>query len=315
MRDVDALNAGYAGQLLEQYLENPSSVPPEWRALFERGERRPRHGPSGARQAARGLGRRQRPDRGTGARAPAETDEVLLNAVAAAASLVRATRTHGHRAARLDPLGTEPSGDPSLEPERLGPHARAPATRSRLDPAHVRRGRHARGRARAAARDLQRHDRLRDRAHRRPRGAHVAARGDRDRAATGSPCPTTSSGAARAPRRGRGLRGVPAAHVPRPEAVLARGPRPARAHARRVDRPRRRRRRRPDRDRHGAPRPPQRADPRRRAPVRRRSCASSRASGRSMPSPRTRRAARATSSTTSARARPAPRRAARSASR
>ena len=37
MRDVDALNAGYAGQLLEQYLENPSSVPPEWRALFERG--------------------------------------------------------------------------------------------------------------------------------------------------------------------------------------------------------------------------------------------------------------------------------------
>src|SRR5215475_12526134 len=37
MRDVDALNAGYAGQLLEQYLENPSSVPPEWRALFESG--------------------------------------------------------------------------------------------------------------------------------------------------------------------------------------------------------------------------------------------------------------------------------------
>ena len=36
--DVDALNAGFAGQLLEQYLENPSSVPEEWRALFERGD-------------------------------------------------------------------------------------------------------------------------------------------------------------------------------------------------------------------------------------------------------------------------------------
>src|SRR5205807_878203 len=33
--DVDALNAGLAGQLLEQYLENPSSVPEEWRSLFE----------------------------------------------------------------------------------------------------------------------------------------------------------------------------------------------------------------------------------------------------------------------------------------
>ena len=38
MHDVDALNAGFAGQLLEQYLENPESVPSEWRALFESGE-------------------------------------------------------------------------------------------------------------------------------------------------------------------------------------------------------------------------------------------------------------------------------------
>src|SRR5262249_48601960 len=34
-QNVDALNAGFAGQLLEQYLENPSSVPEEWRLLFE----------------------------------------------------------------------------------------------------------------------------------------------------------------------------------------------------------------------------------------------------------------------------------------
>ena len=37
MIDVDLLNAGYASELLEQYLENPESVPPEWRALFEQG--------------------------------------------------------------------------------------------------------------------------------------------------------------------------------------------------------------------------------------------------------------------------------------
>src|SRR5262249_44517001 len=30
-RDVDGLNAGYARALLEDYLENPSSVPSEWR--------------------------------------------------------------------------------------------------------------------------------------------------------------------------------------------------------------------------------------------------------------------------------------------
>ena len=34
MRNVDALNSGYASQLLEEYLENPESVPSEWRALF-----------------------------------------------------------------------------------------------------------------------------------------------------------------------------------------------------------------------------------------------------------------------------------------
>ncbi|MBV8562811.1 MAG: hypothetical protein JOZ56_06955, partial [Actinobacteria bacterium] len=33
--DVDGLNAGYAALILEQYLENPSAVPSEWRDLFE----------------------------------------------------------------------------------------------------------------------------------------------------------------------------------------------------------------------------------------------------------------------------------------
>ncbi len=38
----------------------------------------------------------------------------------AATSLLKAHRTHGHLAARLDPLGREPEGDPALDPEPLG---------------------------------------------------------------------------------------------------------------------------------------------------------------------------------------------------
>ncbi|HEX6697217.1 MAG TPA: multifunctional oxoglutarate decarboxylase/oxoglutarate dehydrogenase thiamine pyrophosphate-binding subunit/dihydrolipoyllysine-residue succinyltransferase subunit, partial [Solirubrobacteraceae bacterium] len=47
-------------------------------------------------------------------------DEQMLQAVQAATSLLKAHRTHGHLAARLDPLGTEPEGDPALEPSTVG---------------------------------------------------------------------------------------------------------------------------------------------------------------------------------------------------
>src|SRR5690348_563268 len=47
-------------------------------------------------------------------------DEQLLQAVQAATSLIKAHRTHGHLAARLDPLGSEPEGDPALDPDPLG---------------------------------------------------------------------------------------------------------------------------------------------------------------------------------------------------
>jgi 2-oxoglutarate dehydrogenase E1 component len=50
--------------------------------------------------------------------AEAPTPE-LLQAVQAATSLLKAYRTHGHLAARLDPLGAEPKGDPALDPETV----------------------------------------------------------------------------------------------------------------------------------------------------------------------------------------------------
>ena len=73
------------------------------------------------------------------------------------------------------------SGDPALDPLRLEPQltpelqARIPASVLRV---HVA-GRDARRGAAAAAGDLLRHDRLRDRAHLRPRAARLAAPGDR----------------------------------------------------------------------------------------------------------------------------------------
>jgi 2-oxoglutarate dehydrogenase E1 component len=149
--DVDGLNAGYARALLEEYLENPEAVPAEWRHLFESGESELVATHPGIARLLEAL----RTD-GNGASAPpaaapapvpvpvgapavaAPADDLLLGGVAAAMSLVKAHRTHGHLAARLDPLGTEPVGDPALEPERLEPpltpelQARIPAQLLRL---------------------------------------------------------------------------------------------------------------------------------------------------------------------------------------
>src|SRR5438874_4680419 len=150
MHDVDGLNAGFASALLEQYLENPEAVPAEWRSLFESGA-------SDLVATHPGLARlleqlhedgnghaavtvpAPAPEPGPAAPAPEPVvDEELLGGVAAAMALVTAIRMHGHLAARLDPLGSEPVGDPALEPERLQPpltpelQARIPARILRL---------------------------------------------------------------------------------------------------------------------------------------------------------------------------------------
>ncbi len=141
--DVDALNAGYASALLEEYLENPDAVPAEWRELFESGD-------SALVESLPGLARLLERVGGNGKSAPTTTpapeapaeraapDDLLLGGVAAAMALVKAHRMHGHLAAHLDPLGSEPPGDPALEAERLIPpltpelQARIPASLLRL---------------------------------------------------------------------------------------------------------------------------------------------------------------------------------------
>ena len=120
--DVDALNAGFAGQLLEQYLENPIPFPPSGARCSSRATRTssPRSPASCACSRRSGAEPPWRnwleplPE-------PPTADEELLGGVAAAMALVKAHRMHGHLAAQLDPLGSEPPGDPALEPERLIP--------------------------------------------------------------------------------------------------------------------------------------------------------------------------------------------------
>jgi len=141
-------NAGYVSQLLEQYLDNPESVDPAWREVFERAG-------ADARSALPGLDRllaggspdgvkgepearaavvppppptlpgpapppaASAPETAAPPVAEATAVESLLPAVASAMALVDAIRTHGHLAARLDPLGSEPLGDPALDEAEL----------------------------------------------------------------------------------------------------------------------------------------------------------------------------------------------------
>src|SRR3954465_2245844 len=124
--EVDGLNAGYAALLLEAYLENPSAVPPEWRALFESAPEellaaRPGLAILIERLTENGNGHALTPappppaspppapappppppasaPPGGGPAAPAappEAGEDLGPAIAAAMSLVTSIRSHGH---------------------------------------------------------------------------------------------------------------------------------------------------------------------------------------------------------------------------
>jgi 2-oxoglutarate dehydrogenase E1 component len=150
--DVDGLNAGYARALLDEYLENPEAVPPEWRALFESGDSElvathpgiarlleqlvtvAGNGTNGHTEAPPAPAPAPEP---TSVESTQSPDAQLLGGVAAAMALVKAHRTHGHLAARLDPLGSEPVGDPSLEPMRLEPKL-TPELQARIPASYLR---------------------------------------------------------------------------------------------------------------------------------------------------------------------------------
>lgn len=95
-------NAGYALELYERYRENPASVDAATRAIFDQWERVL---PTSAAVPAAAQGQYQ----------PFSVAQVV-----AASTLAHTIRERGHLGAHLDPLGTEPPGDPALLPEAHG---------------------------------------------------------------------------------------------------------------------------------------------------------------------------------------------------
>ncbi len=84
-------NAGYVLELYERYLRDPNSVDSTTRAIFDK----------------------MRPDIYAGE--PAEIAPQDIDKIVGAANLAQAIRAFGHLHANIDPLGSEPPGDPSLE--------------------------------------------------------------------------------------------------------------------------------------------------------------------------------------------------------
>ncbi|HLH61112.1 MAG TPA: 2-oxoglutarate dehydrogenase E1 component [Ktedonobacteraceae bacterium] len=93
-------NAGYVLELYERYRQDPASVDPATRAIFE----------TWSPQS-------QLPSQ-LAPTAPAVSYDVKN--VVATAALAHSIRERGHLAAHLDPLGSEPLGDPALLPETHG---------------------------------------------------------------------------------------------------------------------------------------------------------------------------------------------------
>src|SRR5215510_1724956 len=91
--EFSGVNAGYVLELFERYKQNPQSVDPQTREIFE----------SWTPPADEAAGN-----------APAQPARLEVQKIVGASSLAECIRRYGHLAARLDPLGSEPVGDPSL---------------------------------------------------------------------------------------------------------------------------------------------------------------------------------------------------------
>jgi 2-oxoglutarate dehydrogenase E1 component len=94
-QEFSGLNRGYVLEAFERYRQNPASVDPETRALFE----------TWTPPAEDAL-------------EPASA--LPLQKIVGAVNLAESIRRYGHLAARLDPLGGRPPGDPSLLSETHG---------------------------------------------------------------------------------------------------------------------------------------------------------------------------------------------------
>ncbi len=112
MRQFHGPNAGYLVELYERYTANPATLDEATRAFFSQ------YGPPDAELAASGQ------------------TQLDVTRIVGAARLIRYIRELGHLAARIDPLGSAPPGDPGLE---LATHGVTVADLAAL-PAHIVRG-------------------------------------------------------------------------------------------------------------------------------------------------------------------------------
>ena len=96
--DFQGANAGYVLELYERFRQNPESVDPDTRKAFESWTP-----PSTDRAAAQ-----------------PSSSAAHIQKIVGAANLADCIRRYGHLAARIDPLGSDPIGDPSLSPAAHG---------------------------------------------------------------------------------------------------------------------------------------------------------------------------------------------------
>jgi 2-oxoglutarate dehydrogenase E1 component len=97
-QQFSGVNAGYVQELYEKYRRDPESVDPDTRRAFETWT------PA---------------DTAPATAQPAQAS-ANIQAIVGAANLAESIRRYGHLAARVDPLGSTPPGDPSLSPRAHG---------------------------------------------------------------------------------------------------------------------------------------------------------------------------------------------------
>jgi 2-oxoglutarate dehydrogenase E1 component len=95
--EFTGINAGYVAELYDRYRRDPHSVDPDTRRVFESWS-------AATEQMATGT----------------HADAVDIRKIVGAANLADCIRRYGHLAAQIDPLGSEPVGDPSLSPAAHG---------------------------------------------------------------------------------------------------------------------------------------------------------------------------------------------------
>ena len=102
-------NAGYVLELYDRYRQDPQSVDAATRAIFAQWSPDSSSTPSPSVPIA-----------ANSASAQLSSSSIPVDKVVAASALAQAIRLRGHLGARLDPLGSEPLGDPALSPKTYG---------------------------------------------------------------------------------------------------------------------------------------------------------------------------------------------------